>query len=393
ISSVRTQKLEVETVTQAVIEEVEKDPAHSHGPAFIKDQLRLKMLFAPRCVLSILHGQLLRDPGFRDLIRKIMVEQYPDGFDVRFPGRKNHRVIRVPLHASGPYFEISSDGLAPSALRMGGVGFSIYGFKDKFTDYVVFLKIFPDVRTSGAGGHIFLDFVEDTGCIPIQLTTDKGSEVGWLYAFMAALRYILSKFNISFAEIYFRAAYAPDIDPNLYPFHVLIKSIHNTVIEGFWRHFKEKLGLNLKDFLLRGKTEHLFNTHNPLYEPLFYWIFAPLIQQELDDFVNWWNNHRVRHQHEKIMPSGHVPSHAMEYPELFGALDCRIRVPPEAIEELRMQINLEEGPKSKFQAWPGLTEEFDLYASRVFLDIGAPKLTMEKGWDVFVQMAVQMALE
>ncbi|KAJ7206649.1 hypothetical protein GGX14DRAFT_397032 [Mycena pura] len=87
-SSVRTQKLEVETVTQAVIEEVEKDPAHSHGPAFIKDQLRLKMLFAPRCVLSILHGQLLRDPGFRDLIRKIMVEQYPDGFDVRFPGRK-----------------------------------------------------------------------------------------------------------------------------------------------------------------------------------------------------------------------------------------------------------------------------------------------------------------
>jgi len=83
----------------------------------------------------------------------------------------------------------------------------------------------------------------------------------------------------------------------------------------------------------------------------------------------------------------------MEYPELFGALDCRIRVPPEAIEELRMQINLEEGPKSKFQAWPGLTEEFDLYASRVFLDIGAPKLTMGKGWDVFVQMAVQMALE
>ena len=155
-------------MTQAVIEEVEKDPAHSHGPAFIKDQLRLKMLFAPRYVLSILHGQLLRDPGFRDLIRKIMVEQYPDGFDVRFPGRKNHRVVRVPLHASGPYFEISSDGhekLAPSALRMGGVGFSIYGFKDKFTDYIVFLKIFPDVRSSGAGGHIFLDFVEDTGCM------------------------------------------------------------------------------------------------------------------------------------------------------------------------------------------------------------------------------------
>jgi hypothetical protein len=29
---------------------------------------------------------------------------------------------------------------------------------------------------------------------------------------------------------------------------------------------KEKLGLNLKDFLLRGKNEHLFNPYNPLHE-------------------------------------------------------------------------------------------------------------------------------
>ncbi|KAJ7504880.1 hypothetical protein B0H11DRAFT_1627105, partial [Mycena galericulata] len=133
-----------------------------------------------------------------------------------------------------------------------------------------------------------------------------------------------------------------DIDPTLFPFHVMIKSVHNTVIEGFWRQFKEKSGLNLKDFLLRGKEGHLFNPHDPLHEPLFYWIFAPVIQAELDDFVQWWNNHRVRHQHEKIMPSGHVPSHAMDYPELFGGLDCRIKIPPEAITDLREQLETEE---------------------------------------------------
>jgi hypothetical protein len=38
------------------------------------------------------------------------------------------------------------------------------------------------------------------------------------------------------------------------------------VIEGFWRQLKEKLGLNLKDFLLRGKIEHLFNAHDPWHE-------------------------------------------------------------------------------------------------------------------------------
>ncbi|KAJ7203250.1 hypothetical protein GGX14DRAFT_317297, partial [Mycena pura] len=117
---------------------------------------------------------------------------------------------------------------------------------------------------------------------------------------------------------------------------------HNTIIEGFWRHLKEKLGLNLKDFLLRGKTEHLFNPHDPLHEPLFYWIFAPLIQAELDEFAEWWNNHRVRHQHEKIMPSGHVPAHAMQYPELFGALDCQIKVPQQAVDMLREELTREE---------------------------------------------------
>ncbi|KAJ7511628.1 hypothetical protein B0H11DRAFT_2370583 [Mycena galericulata] len=343
IPTVRTQKLTVDELTQAVIDEVEKD-------------------------ITI------------DSIRRIMLQYFPDGFDSRFPGRKGRRVARVPLRAHGPYFEVSADGhekLASPALRMGGVGFSIYGYKDKYTDFVLLLKVYPDVRTSGAGGHIFLDFVEETGYIPIQLTTDKGSEVGWAYAFMSVLREI----------------YAPDIDPTLFPFHVMIKSVHNTVIEGFWRQFKEKSGLNLKDFLLRGKEGHLFNPHDPLHEPLFYWIFAPVIQAELDDFVQWWNNHRMRHQHEKIMPSGRVPSHAMDYPELFGGLDCRIKIPPEAITDLREQLETEEGPKSDFQAWLGLTEEFNLRASEVYVAIGEPEIKLANAWDVFVQMAMELSVQ
>ncbi|KAJ7815890.1 hypothetical protein B0H14DRAFT_3111783 [Mycena olivaceomarginata] len=363
LPSVRTQQVPISELTQAVIDEVENDPAQLRGPDFIKDQLRLKMLLAPR-----------------DLIRNIMITHFPGGFDVRYPGRKGMRVARVPLRASGPFFEVSSDGhekISAAALRMGGVGFSVYGFKDKYTDSVLFLKIYPDVRSSGAGGHIFLDFVESTGHIPIQLTTDKGSEVGWLYAFMSVLR----------------SVYAPDIDPAVYPFHVLIKSVHNTVIEGFWRQFKEKTGLNLKDFMLHGKEQHLFNPHDAMHEPLFYWVFAPLIQQALDDFVDWWNHHRVRHQHDKIMPSGHVPAHALDYPELFGALDCRIAIPPEAVAELRHQLDEEEGPASKYQTFPGLTPEFNIYATEIYERMGAPALTLAGAWDIFVEMAQEIALD
>ncbi|KAF7327482.1 hypothetical protein MKEN_00326800 [Mycena kentingensis (nom. inval.)] len=215
IPTVQTQKLPIEEVTAAVVDEMRRDPAKTHGPEFIQTQLRLKLILAPR-----------------DLIRSIMLVHDPTGFDLRFPGAKNRRVARVPLTSAGPYSEISGDGhekISAQAFRMGGVGFNIYGYKDKFTDSVEFLRIFPDIRSAGAGGHIMLDFVEETGYIPIQLTTDKGSEVGWMYTFMSVLREI----------------YAPDIDPNMFPFHVLIKSIHNTIIEGFWRQLKEKLGLNL----------------------------------------------------------------------------------------------------------------------------------------------------
>ncbi|KAJ7618698.1 hypothetical protein FB45DRAFT_755655, partial [Roridomyces roridus] len=202
-------------------------------------------------------------------------------------------------------------------------------------------------------------------------------KVGWMYVFMAVLRY-------AFPEIF-----APDIDPALFPLHVLIKSIHNTIIEGFWRQLKEKLGLNLKDWLLRGKSEFLFNSHNPLHEPLFYWVFAPIIQMELDNFRLWWNNHRVRHQHEKIMPSGHVPALTMEYPELFGALDCRISVPAEAVQLLRDELDEAEGSRAKYQTWPG--PRFNITATEVYEQIGAPELTLETSWDVFVLMAEALA--
>jgi hypothetical protein len=113
----------------------------------------------------------------------------------------------------------------------------------------------------------------------------------------------------------------------------------------------------------------------------------------LDNFKLWWNHHRVRHQHEKILPSGHVPAHALEFPELFGVLDCRIAIPQEAIDNLREQLTEEEGPQEDYQTWPGLTPEFNVYAADVYSRIGGPELTLASGWDVFVEMARMIALD
>ena len=56
-----------------------------------------------------------------------------------------------------------------------------------------------------------------------------------------------------------RDVFAPDINPDVYPEFATIKSIHNTVIEGFWRWLRLKWGITIKEHILRGKTEHIFN--------------------------------------------------------------------------------------------------------------------------------------
>ncbi|KAJ7898865.1 hypothetical protein B0H14DRAFT_2331955, partial [Mycena olivaceomarginata] len=128
--------------------------------------------------------------------------------------------------------------------------------------------IIPNSRTAAAIGHLFLDFVEETGCIPLQMTTDKVSEIGWQYAFQSTLR----------------EAFAPNIDPEVYTAYMVLKSVHNTVIEGFWRWLKTKMDLNLKAIIIRSKQEHIFDSNVAFHVPLFYWLFVPLIQHELDEF-------------------------------------------------------------------------------------------------------------
>lgn len=96
-----------------------------------------------------------------------MKDYFPEDFTKRFPGKKSIRQARVPLQSIGPFRELNSDGhekLAPQALKMGEVGFSIYAYKEKWSDGILFMVMIPESRTAVAGGHLFLDLVEKLGC-------------------------------------------------------------------------------------------------------------------------------------------------------------------------------------------------------------------------------------
>ncbi|KAJ6529495.1 hypothetical protein DFH09DRAFT_1020030 [Mycena vulgaris] len=307
-----------------------------------------------------------------------MAEHYPLGFDNRFPGRRKVAIPHTALNSNGPFHKVSSDGhekLGKQALDMGDIGLPIYRYKDKWTDTALDLRFFPNSRTTAAIGHLYLDFIETRGAIPIQLKMEKGSEIGWPYAIQDVLR---------------RHAFAPDINPEIYPVCRLIKSVHNTIIEGFWRWFKEKKGLNLKTVILVGKQERIFS---PIVEFHLWTVvlldFVPLLQAELDEFRRFWNHHRVRSQPEKNMPSGHVPYNALDHPQNYGGLDHRIPVPQEAVNDLRKMVTENIGPREDHLSW--VSNDFNNLAHAIYKQIGKPELSLSTAWDGFQAMLEPMA--
>ncbi|KAK6984658.1 hypothetical protein R3P38DRAFT_3103542 [Favolaschia claudopus] len=336
----------VEVARQAIIDKVVMDVTQQNGPNYFKTLLQQEGIMVPR-----------------DTIRQIMREHFPLGFENRFPGNKKSPIPRTALMLK----------LGKQALDMGDIGLPIYGYKDKWSDDIPLMSFVPNSRTAAAIGHLFLDFIEAAGGISIQMTMDKGSEIGWQYVIQDT----------------FRTTFAPDIDPEVYPVCRLIKSVHNTIIEAFWRWLKDKLGRNLKEFILIGKRERIFSPDIDFHVSLFYWIFIPLLQAKLDEFRLWWNHHRVRVQIEKNMPSGHVPADAFAHPKNFGGIDCRISVPQAAVDDMRQMLTEEVGSRESHLSW--FTLEFAELAEQVYLHIGKPTLSLETAWGVFQQMAQPIA--
>jgi hypothetical protein len=105
-------------------------------------------------------------------------------------------------------------------------------------------------------------------------------------------------------------------------------------------------------------------------------------------FCNWWNHHRVRPQQEKDMPSGHVPLDSLEHPELYGGLDCLIRVPNDVIEDLREYLTEEVGSREECLRW--VSEEFNALATEIWNAMGSPVITFSNS--IFQEMSDQIEI-
>lgn len=102
-----------------------------------------------------------------DETREHLHDHFEHEFDKQMVGSRNG-IVRVPLDCLGPWHQLHWDGhekVGVQALDMGEVGLPIYAGKDQFSTFVPIMRVVPNVRLGDTIGHLFLDMVEDYGCM------------------------------------------------------------------------------------------------------------------------------------------------------------------------------------------------------------------------------------
>ncbi|KAF7970556.1 hypothetical protein HWV62_23735 [Athelia sp. TMB] len=193
---------------------------------------------------------------------------------------------------------------------------------------------------------------------------------------------------------------APEFTIEEWPPWVGVQSKKNTPIEGFWRWKRAGEGHSIRQAILVGKNEGIFNPANPRHmcvyslsvvfhtnstshSDIFNWLWPRLVQERLDEFREYWNNHKLSKQQKKILPSGTSPRHMWLVPSSVRATarDCSVRVNMESVRRLRDEMGGHEGREEAMQF---VSREFSAEADSALGQLGYPTITLSTAWDVFV---------
>ena len=257
-SGATTREMPYQQKLQLVMDELDSDPSRGRG----LDNIRHRIAFN--------HGIHLT----RDFISDIMHIQDEDGFLLREPTAK--KILRVRKNPIGIHKRWSGDGHD----KLNSIGFPIWAVVDEATSKWLGGWVVPSNRLGTIIGYLYLCLVEKFGgkfayyswmlltytCVgmPLQFTTDCGSETTQMYGYQNALRSVKCSFCFARLTQYLssRAAFHPTIDPQELPAHIYVQSVHNISIERSWLRLRLEWGNNAVQIFNDGIQAGLYNPHD-----------------------------------------------------------------------------------------------------------------------------------
>ncbi|KZT53393.1 hypothetical protein CALCODRAFT_440209, partial [Calocera cornea HHB12733] len=110
---------------------------------------------------------------------------------------------------------------------------------------------------------------------------------------------------------------------------------------------------------------------------VFYWLFIPYLQSELDCWVHSVNYSSKRHDKNKILPQGR-PQLIFEHATRFGTLDFGVKVDPTAIAALQPSYAPHDTPHLEL-----VPLGFAAIAGALYNELGRPEVSWNTIWNVF----------
>ncbi|KAF8211076.1 hypothetical protein K438DRAFT_1808757, partial [Mycena galopus ATCC 62051] len=203
--------------------------------------------------------------------------------------KDKHRTL---LYALGPWHQEHMDGhekLGEQALQIGkGIHLPIYASKDQFSPFLHLLVLMPNVRNSDTITYFYLDLVEGRGyLISIQVTVDGGVKV------------------VEMVKIHKRLRCCPSYYRWKQNGKECLRWSHPVPLGGS-SGMRYQVAMSL--VVPGGSTTNA----------LFYWIWVPFIQECLDIFRDYWNNHQIRKSKNKQNTSGSSLKNMLLNPQAGG---------------------------------------------------------------------------
>ena len=119
--------------------------------------------------------------------------------------------------------------------------------------------------------------------MPLQTTTDCGSETTQLHGMAKALRWVASMFvRWNLISIFWSESFHPNIDSRETPAHEYVRSVHNIAVECSWLRLRLEFGDSAVICFKKGQEDGIYLSHIPGHAYAEHFVFKTLFL-----FITW----------------------------------------------------------------------------------------------------------
>ncbi|XP_034094570.1 uncharacterized protein LOC117561334 isoform X6 [Gymnodraco acuticeps] len=213
----------------------------------------------------------------REDVRQTISRLDPSGVQLR----SRRRFVRRGYVTAGPNQVWHADGYD----KLKPFGIAISGCIDGFSRKVMWLRSGSTNNDPGIIAQYYLQCVSEFGLLPARLRTDCGTENGTMAAINCTLR---SQHTDDFAGALS---------------HMYGTSTANQRIESWWSFFRKQRTQFWIELFSDLRERHLFNGSHE-HKCLLRYVFLGILQKDLDEYRQLWNNHTIRPVRLSQCPSG-----------------------------------------------------------------------------------------